>query len=269
MSSEKPTITKAQKKKSEAKKPGHLNKWRIERAQKRRKKAAQLKAKAIREAKNRKSYLDAIGKGTSSGVKQKAKVQKYVKSPRKVKKFKIINPAKLGLSAKRVSVLAIVAAIIVAGGVLLFGRGHDRDIAATLGDSTEVISGELPASEPSFKLLFPIDTEPSAYDARQTNPPGNDPTYTYLDRFASDEPIFQVTEQQVPEGDFDIVKVATDFQATNTIQVDGIIVYHGFNERDNVQSLIFVKDGILVSIRSPQQYSDDQWAGYVISMQQR
>lgn len=275
MGSEKPTITRAQDKAPEPKKLNRAEKWRLERAKKKKQKLAIEKARAEKEAKERSSYLDAISSNTvTSETKQPSYKKKtpIVSTPKKttkkrvkpnLKKLKVKVPK---LDVKRLAITGGALLLLIAGGVWFLNKDGTRDISATLGDS-DVISGQLPEAEPQFSMLFPVDADASAYDIRQTNPPGTEPAFTYLDRFTENGVIFQVTQQKVPEGGFDVVKAATDFQATNIIQVDETTIYHGYNERDNVQSLIFIKDNLLFSIRSPQKFSDDQWAGYIVSLQ--
>jgi hypothetical protein len=75
-----------------------------------------------------------------------------------------------------------------------------------------------------------------------------------------------VTQQEVPKK-FDLEKTATEFQATDIIQIDDNKIYHGYSEKGGIQSLIFIKNDKLITIRSPEKFTDDQWAGYVISLQ--
>lgn len=142
------------------------------------------------------------------------------------------------------------------------------DPTGTLGDSTSSlpIADDLTREKPKFPILYPSSKSPDDFDVVRISPEGADVSYTFLDRFTEDGQIFKVTQQEIPKN-FDIEKIATDFQATNIIQIDDDKVYHGYSEKGGIQSLIFTKNDRLITIRSPEKFTDDQWAGYIISLQ--
>ncbi len=163
---------------------------------------------------------------------------------------------------------------IIAFGMILLVVGvvassiFTNDPSETLGESTsQTASEDLPRENPDFSVLYPKGKSANDYDTVRISPDGSEPSYTYLDKFLDSDQIFKVTQQEVPN-EFDLSKVATDFQATNIIQIDQEKVYHGYSEKGGIQSLIFVKDGKLILIRSPQKFTDDQWAAYIISLKQ-
>ena len=139
---------------------------------------------------------------------------------------------------------------------------------ATLGDSNVSlpITDQLPREKPSFPILYPSNKSSEDFDVVRISPDGADVSYTFLDRFTDDGQIFKVTQQEVPDN-FNLEKVSTDFQATNVIQVDENKIYHGYSEKGGVQSLIFIKNKKLVTVRSPEKFTDDQWAAYYISLE--
>lgn len=174
---------------------------------------------------------------------------------------RVIKTKRKLLVASGVSVALIVA---VFAGFKVFNNDSPK---ALLGDSTVILQSEedLKREQPVFSLLFPTGTDDQDYDVVRLSPPEAAASYTYLDRLTEDGQIFKVTQQEIPDN-FDLAKVATDFQATSIIQVDDDVIYHGYSERGGVQSLFFIKDNKLVSIRSPQKFSDDLWANYFISL---
>jgi hypothetical protein len=149
--------------------------------------------------------------------------------------------------------------------VMLFTLSSNNNQTDTLGDSVNVSSQELPKEKPNFDLLYPNGASDGSYEVVRNSPEGSDPSYVYVDSFSVADEKFQISQQEVPDN-FDLEKVANDFQATNIIQIDDSKVYHGYSEKAAVQSLIFVKDGKLVLISSPKKFPDDQWANYIISM---
>lgn len=162
---------------------------------------------------------------------------------------------------------SIVPVLIIVSVVMVTFVNKKSDPTATLGNSTSVLSVEedLPREKPEFKLLYPIGAKESDYDVVRISPDNTAASYTYLDRFTDDGQIFRVTQQEVPDS-FDLAKTSKDFQATNVIQIDDNIIYHGYSEKGGIQSLIFIKDKKLISIRSPQKFDDDTWASYIISL---
>jgi hypothetical protein len=160
--------------------------------------------------------------------------------------------------------ISIVAIMLVSfAGYTIF----KPDTTATLGDSTTntALSKDLPVEKPVFSLLFRPSTAETDFDVKRTNPEGSAPTYTYLDSFTDADLKFQVSQQKVPEN-FNLEKTANDFQATDIIQIDGDKVYHGLSDKTKTQSLLFVKKDRLLLISSPQKFTDDQWAAYIISL---
>lgn len=194
------------------------------------------------------------------------KVQKETeKSPKahiaKVKSFASKRKnQKLALAVLGVIVVAGVTAKVITGG---------NSQPATLSDVSDGIVAnpeeDLVREKPEFNLLYPAGQRAENYDVVRVSRPGAEASYTYLDRFTEGGPIFRVTQQEVPSG-LDVSKAANEFQATDIIQVDDTIVYHGYSEKGGIQSLILVKDEKLISIRSPQKFSDDLWANYIISL---
>lgn len=170
-------------------------------------------------------------------------------------------------SNRKLSMSVIVLGVIVLGVVSYTMLGSDVSPKDTLGESVNTqnsASADLPQEDPDFSLLYPQGSD-DGYEVVRISPQGSAPSYTYLDQISDEGVIFRVTQQQIPEG-FDLKETATGFQATDIIQVDGINVYHGYSNQGGVQSLIFIKDDILFSIRSPQVLSDETWVGYVSSL---
>lgn len=213
-----------------------------------------------KQAKEKKTQLNKERKQKISNA-----TSKITKSTKEVSKSGF---ARIKSNKKAVVGAALVAVLMV--GVFSFSTfNNSEDSTDILGQSTTAdlpIVDDLPRENPDFRLLFPNGTDASNYDVVRISPPDADASYTYLDRFTDEGQIFKVTQQEVPDN-FDLPGTATDFQATNIIQVDENIIYHGYSEKGGIQSVLFLKEGKLVSIRSPQRFADDQWANYFISLQ--
>ncbi len=175
-----------------------------------------------------------------------------------------VNRVKTWIGSRKKKVLG--ATTLIVGVFVLLAVFIDKpNKTDTLGDSMQVSSQELPREKPEFQLLYPAGSKEDEFEVVRISPDGSAPSYTYVDRLAGDTTVFQVTQQLIPRN-FDLEKTARDFQATNVIQIDETKVYHGYSERGSTQSLMFQKNGNLISIRSPQKLTDDQWAGYIISL---
>jgi hypothetical protein len=163
--------------------------------------------------------------------------------------------------------LGMGALFIIATVIVGYYQLKPTATTATLGDSTSSSNStsELPEEKLSFTILFPSNSREADFDVKRTNPEGSATAYTYLDSFTEADPKFQISQQKIPDN-FNLEKTANDFQATDIIQIDGDKVYHGFSEKVKVQSLIFVKKDRLVLISSPQKFTDDQWANYILSL---
>lgn len=187
------------------------------------------------------------------------------------KNIKKVYEATLSFIAKgrKTVKLSLVAVLILVG--IVGYKQFNSSTSDTLGDSMTISSSapasgiELPREDPVFSILYPVGRSPADYDVVRISPEGADASYTYLDRFTDDGTVFKVTQQGVPDN-FDLAKTATDFQATSIIQLDEYVVYHGYSEKGRTQSLLFIKNEKLVTIRSPQKFTDDQWAAYIISL---
>ena len=121
-----------------------------------------------------------------------------------------------------------------------------------------------------FDLLLPTGKVASDYDIAKVSPPENDPVYAYVDILNGAE--LRVSQQAIPESfkgnvATKIQEIATNFQATDVIQINDMKIYHGFSDKQGgVQSLIFEKNNLIVFIASPVKFSDDVWTGYILNL---
>lgn len=173
-------------------------------------------------------------------------------------------------SGHKVVLAKVFIAFFLSVVVLSLGIGgksdSPTDTPATLGQSVSQDTPELPKETAEFDLLYP-GGDSSEYETVRVSPDGAAPAFTFLDRMEENGDVFRVTQQEIPETGFVLTEVAESFQATNVIQIDDNKVYHGFNEKAGVQSLLFEKGNLFVSIRSPRLFPDELWANYIISLQ--
>lgn len=169
-------------------------------------------------------------------------------------------------------------AVIALGGIVVSvvrlmdddrGDGAPQSLGVSEEDAgrSQMELPELPEATPSFAMLYPSSNEAGDYRTVRVSPEGNTPAYTYLDDVSG--ATVRVTQQQVNdipsyEG---LGAVAEDFQATDVVQLDDLLIYHGINERSGVQSVITEKDQILVLIASPRQLPEEVWVSYIASLE--
>lgn len=154
-------------------------------------------------------------------------------------------------------------------------NGEKKDEPQSLG--AKVNSEPLPdtsgpdiVSNTEFPLLYPIGKSKDSVEVALVSPPNNAPVYAYVDTFNGVE--LRISQQEIPDSfkgqeDVKLEEVAKDFQATSLLAIDSIKVYYGYTERfGGVQSLVFIKDGVMVFISSAQKFSDDEWVGYILGL---
>ena len=173
----------------------------------------------------------------------------------------------------RTKVFAVLAIAALAGLIYQTGQNSKSELAKK-PEVTQVAgittnSGKLTKETPSFAILKPEGRKFDSLDTVKVSPTGNDPVYAFTDTLDGIE--IQVSQQEVPKSfDFnqevELERVAKDFQATNVIQIDDNKVFHGLSDKTKQQSLIFIKDDLLVFIKSPQKLSDEVWAGYIMGL---
>lgn len=193
---------------------------------------------------------------------------------------KLILPLEKRVGAKNLryaTVTGITVLVLYGGFGLIFGGAGDEiavdgqnrsspSVQGAASDQEDLIAVESD-DDLAFEMLFPGGASRDDYDVVLISPQGADPAYTYLDQVnGPNGPVMRVTQQVVP-AEFSLADVATGFNATEEIQVDDITIYHGYASNENVQSLLFIKSGLLVTIRSSGQLPDDVWAAYVANLQ--
>ncbi len=201
------------------------------------------------------------------------------KSKKLISKFKVASFSafeRVKKSSKKQKTYALIAMCLLSGLLLVTTRtstGSKESTTASLGASTSTSNGSLQddgrtEEKPDFEIVYPA--EKSNLNAVTRRAPSGDLIHTFKDE-VDDVPI-EVTEQEMPiafEGNQaeKLKELATNFQASSVIQIDSLMVYHGLNEKTGVQSLFFIKEDVLFSIRAERKVVDDSWTGYILSLQ--
>jgi hypothetical protein len=228
---------------------------------------------------------------------EKAFDQKVEKVKTRLKKLKIKTPSKTIVTSakktpknpkkstvkikkqfqkKQVRLTVGLSAVII-GLLVVKSIGHDDktdQLGAKIDIKTQQSSGDIATDisnveTTEFSLLWPNGKSEKDFKIVRVSPAGNEPVYTYIDSLNNQD--IKISQQEVPdsfktERDIKLKELADSFQATNVIQIDDNKIYHGFSEKVKTQSLIFIKKDLLIFIASPQQNSDEVWAGYITGL---
>jgi hypothetical protein len=129
-------------------------------------------------------------------------------------------------------------------------------------------NAKLTTDKPSFAVITPGGKSDVQGIERKT--PEGDAVYTYVDSIEDSR--IEVSEQKLPDTfakdrDTKLADFAKASYLPSIIQIDGSQVYHGVNDKSGTQTLVFIGDGLLVFIKSPNKLSDDKWAGYISNLQ--
>lgn len=171
------------------------------------------------------------------------------------------------LRKNKTSRVVTILLLVVFSGIIMFGfTRNNSSNQATLGESEDFIDKELPRESASFDLLFPAGTTDSDFEiVRLAGPSGNEQAYTFVDVHETSGATLKITQQKVSE-DMNVEEAAKNLQATDKIQIDETVIYHGYNDDAKVQSIVYKKDETLVLIASSRKLSDDQWVAYILSL---
>lgn len=100
------------------------------------------------------------------------------------------------------------------------------------------------------------------------SPPDGTPVFAYTDEI--DGVRISVSQQPLPEKFFEstdsqLDELAKSFNTTNEIAANGVKVYMGTSSK-GPQSVIFIKNGLLILIKSQSKIDDASWARYAESL---
>lgn len=191
------------------------------------------------------------------------------KKLKQLQKPQIKRPAKLKFSRA----VLLVPVFVVATGVyaVIKQRSYNQHAVKSAVSSQAADGGSLPRNQtPEFATLLPKGkTADQLGGFARISPPDKEAVYGFADTYQNYQ--INVSQQKVPaifkgNEDAKLEELAKSYQATSVIQIDDSRVYHGYAQNAKVQSLIFIKNDLLIFIRSPQKLSDEAWASYIISL---
>jgi hypothetical protein len=202
------------------------------------------------------------------------------KSKTKTVEVKIAVPTFTGLLAfasakKRLSqvprkVLIVTGALGVIAIIWLVGRQTiiNSPPANSVPDTSK--AGSLQRGTPDYPTILPANkTIEQLGGWTRVSPPDRNPVFAYVDKIGNIQ--INVSQQPLPAGfevesDGQIEQLAAGYKANEKITVGTTSVHIGTSVK-GPQSVIFSKDKLLVLIKSSAKVSNNDWAGYVNSLQ--
>lgn len=170
----------------------------------------------------------------------------------------------LTVKSKKFIVAATLVAIAAIGGGIVTYRYSLKDPETTVSS---------PQTKSLDKLEYQTVT-PGGKTAQQlggwrrVSPPESTPVFAYTDEI--DGVAISVSQQPLPEKfiegtDSQLDELAKSFNTTNEIKATGVKVYMGTSAK-GPQSVMFIKNGLLILIKSQGKIDDKSWARYAESL---
>ncbi len=160
-------------------------------------------------------------------------------------------------------IVAVIVILVVASRLVMGLLVHQHVTTNNISTSqTTVIS-------PGYSTVTPNGESISKLGGwERVSPPKSDPVFAYVDTI--DGVLVNVSEQPLPTSfkdntDNQVAGLATAYNATDIVDAGSIKVYIGTSAK-GPQSVIFIKDNLLILIKSEKVVADPAWATYVTSL---
>lgn len=145
--------------------------------------------------------------------------------------------------------------------------GSQSDSPSLSGDG---LQAELVYETPEFSTLSPSDKNVADLGGwARVSPPGSDKVYAFSDTIGDTNII--VSQQQIPEQfkdapDTKLKEFAESYAANRVLPTnDDVTAYIGTSAK-GPQSVLLLKNDLLVLIKSSSIINDDAWVGYINSL---
>lgn len=165
------------------------------------------------------------------------------------------------LSLKRKLLFGGLAALLISGTYLAFVLSRrENPTPITNSQPSELVENV------EYQTILPKNKTIAELGGwRRVSPPDGDPVFAYIDKI-NEIPI-SVSQQPIPKqlmGDVDkkIEQLAKDYSATKILSVDTAKVYVGTSTK-GPQSVLFVKNNLLIMIKSQKNIDDNSWTQYI------
>ncbi|HMM62334.1 MAG TPA: hypothetical protein PKC86_02120 [Candidatus Saccharibacteria bacterium] len=185
------------------------------------------------------------------------------------KKFINFN-TKITKYKKAIWIIAAILTLLLIG--LFFVLQDNNSVPPNIkpNDDSKPIDTGADSNQPKYNTITPGGKNIGQLGGwTRVSPINSNPVFAYVD-YIDNIPI-RVSQQPLPDG-FDqdttaqIDQLAIGYNANEKITVDNISVHIGTNSK-GPQSVIFVKNNLLILITSSAKITNDQWANYISSLQ--
>jgi hypothetical protein len=167
-----------------------------------------------------------------------------------------VKLARMQHTKKPVALFVILGAVVIAIVVIALVVTHHSSTQA--------------ADTPKYQTILPKDDSIEGLGGwDRVSPPSAAPVYAYTDAIRG--VAISVSQQPLPESfkndtDAHLSELAKSYNATDKMNADGTTVYIGTSSK-GPQSALFVKNALLVLIKSQSKIDDKQWITYIDSLQ--
>jgi|GEM_PF-1296447 len=171
---------------------------------------------------------------------------------------------------RKIVIAAAVIVVVHIGYQALFGPKTPATPSSKSNTSaTATPTPKLSKGTPTYKTMLPAGkTIQSLGGWTRVSPPNRNPVYAYVDKLGGIQ--IDVSEQPLPANlkndDNAVEQLAQGFNATDKISAGGSVAYIGTSS-NGPQSVIFVKNNLLILMKSVSPASDALWAAYINSLQ--
>lgn len=174
------------------------------------------------------------------------------------------------VSKKRLIIGGVLLAAFLAS-FMLYPKSQDgQSDAKDKSSAKSAASASLKHGKPSYDTILPKGKRIDDLGGwARVSPPNTEPVYAYAD--AIDHVTITVSQQPLPksfkpEVATHVADLAKQFTANEKITAGDVTAYVGTSIK-GPQSVIFSKDDLLILIKSTGKLTNDQWSGYISTLQ--
>lgn len=166
--------------------------------------------------------------------------------------------------------LGIIAGVVLIGAIGVIGWQVYGDRQASSGATASEAASQAGSDKgPAYDTLLPEGkTIEQLGGWGRVSPPDKPPAYAFIDSFKGTQ--LSVSQQALPEAfkadvAGSVSKLAAQFSAKESVKVGDTPVYIGTSAK-GPQSVMFVRDELLVLIKSSSKLANEDWQQYIANL---
>lgn len=185
---------------------------------------------------------------------------------------KSVAVARKAWRKRHIRIIMAACLVVLAGSLTVLLLAQKRTDSPLISGKQLTTTSEISqkALVPQFDTLLPSGSSIEALGGwTRVSPPDRNAVFAYSDAIRDNRII--ISQQPLPDdflGNIDgkVEELAQSYKATEKLTANGMVVYIGTSAK-GPQSVIFTKNNLLVLIKSSVKLSNDDWVGYVNSLQ--